>query len=175
MTPGIHLDNITCRNELRPGDLGYIAYLHGQIYAKECGYGLNFEAYVLQGLQEFAAQYDPDRDRIWICEHDNNIVGFLLGFHRTDSVHRTDSLQLRYFILLPDYRGIGLGKKLMLEFLAFMKQRQYTRAYLWTTNEQHAAASLYTRYGFRLTEEKISDAFDKQLTERKYELELHTN
>jgi|GEM_PF-6490920 peptidyl-dipeptidase Dcp len=79
MTTGIHLDDITCRNELRPGDLGYIAYLHGQIYAKECGYGLGFEAYVLQGLQEFAHQYDPDRDKVWICEHDNNIVGLLHG------------------------------------------------------------------------------------------------
>jgi ribosomal protein S18 acetylase RimI-like enzyme len=169
MTTSIHLDDITCRNELRPGDLGYIAYLHGQIYAKECGYGLGFEGYVLQGLQEFAHQYDPDRDKVWICEHNNIIVGFLLGFHRPDS------LQLRYFILLPDYRGIGLGKKLIIEFLAFMKQRQYTRAYLWTTNEQLAAASLYTRHGFRLIEEKISDAFDKQLIERKYELEIPRN
>ena len=169
MTPGIHPEDITCRNELRPGDLGYIAYLHGQIYARECGYGLGFEAYVLQGLQEFAHQYDPARDRVWICEHDNNIVGFLLGFHRTDS------LQLRYFILLPEYRGLGLGKKLMVEFLDFMKQRQYTRAYLWTTNEQHAATSLYMRHGFRLIEEKISAAFDKQLIERKYELTIDKN
>jgi peptidyl-dipeptidase Dcp len=169
MTTGIRLDDITCRNELRPGDLGYVAYLHGRIYAGECGYGLHFESYVLQGLQEFADQYDPDKDKVWICEHDNNIVGFLLGFHRADS------LQLRYFILLPGYRGIGLGKKLMTDFLAFMKQRQYTRAFLWTTNEQHAATSLYTRHGFRLTEEKISDAFDKQLIERKYELQVTEN
>src|ERR1700735_689078 len=175
MTTAIHPDDITCRNELQPGDLGYIAYLHGQIYAKECGYGLGFEAYVLQGLQEFAHQYDPDRDKVWICEHNNNIVGFLLGFHRSanlDSPDRPDSLQLRYFSLLPGYRGIGLGKKLIIEFLAFMKQRQYTRAYLWTTNEQHAAVSLYPRHGFQLTEEKISNVFDKQLIERKYELEI---
>jgi len=175
MATGIHLDNITCRNELRPGDLGYIAYLHGQIYARECGYGLGFDAYVLEGLQEFAHQYDPGRDKVWICEHDNNIIGFLLGFHRSDSVHRSNSLQLRYFILLPEYRGLGLGKKLMLEFLAFMKQKNYTTAYLWTTNEQHAATSLYTRHGFRLIEEKISSSFDKQLIEKRYELKLTTN
>ncbi len=76
---------------------------------------------------------------------------------------------------MPEYRGLGLGKKLMVEFLAFMNQRKYNRAYLWTTKEQHAAASLYTRHGFRLIEEKISGAFDKQLIERKYELEVHTN
>lgn len=169
MTTVIRPDDIMCRNELRPGDLGYVAYLHGQIYAKECGYGLGFEAYVLQGLQEFACQYDPKKDKVWVCEHDNHIVGFLLG------AHRPDSLQLRYFILLPEYRGLGLGKKLMTEFLAFMKHSHYTRAYLWTTNEQHAATSLYTRHGFRLIEEKHSATFDKQLTERKYELQLTAN
>jgi ribosomal protein S18 acetylase RimI-like enzyme len=169
MSPDINMNDITCRNELQPGDLGYVAYLHGQIYARECGYGLHFESYVLQGLQEFANRYDPDRDKVWICEHDNNIVGFLLAFHRNDN------LQLRYFILLPDYRGIGLGKKLMIEFLAFMKERNYTKAYLWTTNEQEAATSLYTRHGFRLTEEKTSNTFDKPLIERKYELEINTN
>jgi peptidyl-dipeptidase Dcp len=41
-----------------------------------------------------------------------------------------------------------------------------------TTNEQQAAISLYTRYGFKLTEEKKSHAFDKELTELRYDLEL---
>jgi ribosomal protein S18 acetylase RimI-like enzyme len=54
-------------------------------------------------------------------------------------------------------------------FMEFVRERGYRKAYLWTTNEQHAAISLYSRYGFRLTEEKESMAFDKPLVERKYE------
>jgi peptidyl-dipeptidase Dcp len=54
-------------------------------------------------------------------------------------------------------------------FIAYVRDRSYRTAYLWTTNEQHAAITLYTRYGFRLTEEKESMAFDKPLVERKYE------
>ncbi|HEV2478773.1 MAG TPA: GNAT family N-acetyltransferase, partial [Puia sp.] len=67
------------------------------------------------------------------------------------------------------YRGMGLGRRLMDMFMEFVRQRGYRQAYLWTTNEQHAAISLYARYGFRLTEEKESMAFDKPLVERKYE------
>jgi ribosomal protein S18 acetylase RimI-like enzyme len=164
MLTSLTLPDVRIRRELRPGDLCYIAHMHGQLYARECGYGLHFEGYVLAGLQEFAEQYDPAKDAVWICEHDGNMVGFLLGFHRTDA------LQLRYFIFEPEYRG--LGKKLMREFLAFMHEKQYRRAYLWTRREQTAAIGLYTRFGFQLTEEKNSLAFDKELVEQRYNLLL---
>jgi DNA-binding MarR family transcriptional regulator/GNAT superfamily N-acetyltransferase len=154
---------VTIRTTLEPGDLGYIAYLHGRIYDKENQYGLGFESYVLEGLGQFGAQYDPEKDRVWVCEHGREKIGFLVG------VNRGEALQLRYFILLPEYRGMGLGRQLMDLFMDFVRERGYRRAFLWTTNEQHAATSLYTRYGFRLTEEKESMAFDKPLVERKYE------
>jgi peptidyl-dipeptidase Dcp len=160
------LDDISLRRALLPGDLGYIAYMHGDLYAKECGYGLNFEAYVLDGLGELAHEYDAEKDRIWMCEHEGRIIGVLVAQHRQSAI------QLRYFIFLPEYRGIGLGKKMMAEFIAFMEQRGVKDAYLWTTDEQHAAISLYTRFGFKLTEEKPSNAFGKPLIERRYDLHL---
>jgi peptidyl-dipeptidase Dcp len=160
------LSAINLRNTLLPGDLGYIAYVHGDLYAKECGYGINFEAYVLKGLNEFAHEYDVAKDKVWICEHGNRIVGFLVA------QHRDDTMQLRYFIFLPEYRGIGLGKKLMDEFIGFMRATGCMSAYLWTTNEQHSAIALYEKYGFKLTEEKPSNTFNKPLVERKYDLIL---
>jgi peptidyl-dipeptidase Dcp len=167
MTTKIKPEEIKIRTHLLPGDLGYIAYIHGWLYARELNYGLNFEGYVLKGLEEFARQYAPAKDRVWICEHNEQIVGVMLG------VHRGDALQLRYFILLPDYRGLGLGRKLMDLFISFMKDQGYHQAYLWTTNEQHAAHALYSSYGFRLTEEKESFAFDKPLIDQRYDLINH--
>jgi DNA-binding MarR family transcriptional regulator/GNAT superfamily N-acetyltransferase len=162
----VTLEDIHIRTRLLPGDLGYVAWLHGKVYAEECGYLINFEGYVLESLAEWAHKYDPAKDRVWICEHNGKMIGFLAA------VDRGDSLQLRYFIFLPKYRGIGLGKKLMDEFMAWMKLRGIRKSYLWTTNEQHTATALYKRYGYRLTEEKTSVAFDKQLTEQRYDLEL---
>jgi peptidyl-dipeptidase Dcp len=94
------------------------------------------------------------------------MVGFLAA------VHRRNSAQLRYFILLPEYRGIGLGKKLMDMFMDYLGEQKLRRAYLWTTDEQHTATALYKKYGFILAEEKPSQAFDKILTEQRYELDL---
>jgi DNA-binding MarR family transcriptional regulator/GNAT superfamily N-acetyltransferase len=166
MGESIDKREVSIRTRLEPGDLGYIAYLHGRIYDQENQYGLGFESYVLEGLGEFGTRYDPGKDRVWVCEHGREKVGFLVG------VQREDAVQLRYFILLPEYRGMGLGRRLMDLFMEYVRERGYHKAYLWTTNEQHAAISLYTRYGFRCTEEKESMAFDKPLKERKYEFNV---
>jgi len=95
------------------------------------------------------------------------MVGFLALMHRGQ-----DTAQLRYFLLPPEYRGIGLGKKLMGLFMTQLKQVGYQNTYLWTTREQETAIALYRRYGFELTEEVASDTFGKPLYEQKYELRL---
>ncbi len=165
MKENIKLSDITIRTELRPGDLGYVIYLHGDLYKKEYDYGIGFESYVAAGLHEFYSQYDPLKDRVWICEHNERIIGFLLLMHRENN-----AAQLRYFLLEPEYRGIGLGKKLMDLYIEFYHSCGYQSSYLWTTDELPAAASLYIRYGFQLTKKKESTAFGKPLKECKYEL-----
>ncbi|HWB25405.1 MAG TPA: GNAT family N-acetyltransferase [Chitinophagaceae bacterium] len=164
----ITAEDITIRTTLQPGDIGYVTYLHGDMYSKEYGYGISFEAYVAQGLCEFYRQYNPARDRVWLCEHNSTIVGFLLLMNRGG-----DTAQLRYFILLKPYRGIGLGKKLLQLLMGYLKAVGYKKCYLWTTNEQETAAALYKRAGFVLTEEKPSGAFGKPLFEQRYDAVLY--
>jgi GNAT superfamily N-acetyltransferase len=158
------IKDIAIRTELRPGDMGYVTYLHGIIYGREYGYGIEFESYVAAGLHEFYQSYDPRRSRVWVCEHDGRMIGFLL------LMERGEAAQLRYFLIRPEYRGIGLGKKLMELYMEFFHLCGYKSSYLWTTHEQETAASLYLKHGFKLVEEKESTAFGKPLFERKYEL-----
>ncbi len=160
------LSDISIRTELRPGDIGMVTWLHGSLYKKEYNYGVEFEAYVAKGLAEFFEQYDPTRSRVWVSEHHDQMVGFLL------LMDRGKAAQLRYFIIRPEYRGIGLGKKLMTLYMDFLRDRGYRSSYLWTTDELYTAAHLYGYHGFKLVEQKPSDAFGKALRENKYELIL---
>ena len=162
-----NLDDITIRTDLRPGDIGDVIGMHGHFYSKVYDYGISFETYVAEGLVEFYRKYDPSRNRVWICEHNNAIVGFVLLMHRENH-----AAQLRYFYLERNYRGIGLGGKLMQLYMEFLKEKKYKSCYLWTTNEQQAAAALYKKHGFILTEEMSSTTFGKALTEQRYELVL---
>ncbi|OQP64518.1 hypothetical protein [Niastella populi] len=57
-------------------------------------------------------------------------------------------------------------------YMDFLAERGYTASYLWTTSELPAAAALYRRYGFVVTEEIPSSSFGKPVIEQKYSLKL---
>ena len=162
----VMFENISIRTELRPGDMGYVIYMHGKLYKKEYNYEIQFENYVAKGLCEFYEKYKPERNRVWVCEHDSRIIGFLL------LMDRGKAAQLRYFLIEPEYRGIGLGSKLMGLYMDYLQECGYKESYLWTTHELNTAAFLYKRIGFKLTEEKESTAFGKPLKEQRYDLVL---
>ena len=143
-----------------------VTFLHGEIYHDEYGFTLDFEMYVAETLATFCRQFDDQKDRVWICEHDQKVIGFLSLFGQGDIA------QLRYFVLRPEYRGIGLGKKLMSLFLQFMEETGVKSAYLLTTGCLDAARGLYERFGFRLIEERKSIGFQVPETEQRYELHL---
>ena len=160
----VALEDISIRNELRSGDIGYVTYMHGILYWREYQYDFHFESYVASGLHEYAEHYNPVRDSVWICEHNEKIIGSIF------LMNRGEAAQLRYFLIEPGYRGIGLGKHLMELYMQFLRQCGYTSSYLWTTHELPAAASLYMRHGFELTEEKTGVFWGKHLTQQRYDL-----
>jgi GNAT superfamily N-acetyltransferase len=160
------LDQISIRTALRPGDLGYVTHMHGRLYHNEYDYGVQFESYVAKGLWEFYEKYTPERNRVWVCEHNDRMIGFLL------LMDRGIAAQLRYFLIEPEYRGVGLGSKLLNLYMDFLRECSYRESYLWTTHELDRAAFLYKRLGFKLTEEKESTAFGKPLREQRYDLIL---
>jgi peptidyl-dipeptidase Dcp len=151
------------RQQLRPGDIGEITRMHGELYSQEYGYGVAFEAYVAEGLAEFQHQFNAGRDRVWLYEHEGGLVATLF------LMDRDGRAQLRFFLTHPDYRGLGLGNDLMAKFMDALAESGYTHSFLWTTNQLAVAAPLYTRNGFVLTEQKPSTRFGKPLVEMKYE------
>ncbi|WP_103866670.1 GNAT family N-acetyltransferase [Aquimarina sp. I32.4] len=163
----ITLADISIRTSLKPGDLGFIIHRHGRLYEEEFKFGISFETYVANGMYEFYKSYNSDKERVWICEHNNQIVGFLLLQARENN-----SAQLRYFYLEKRYRGIGLGKKLMQLYMDFLYSCNYDSSYLWTTKELETASSLYLYHGFKLTKEVESTSFDKPVIEQRYDLDI---
>jgi GNAT superfamily N-acetyltransferase len=155
------------RHHIKPGDIGYLTYLHGLLYAEECGYNKKFEAYVAGGLAEFVQKFSPDKDRIWLAEKNVRIIGSIaiVGYSEVDA-------QLRWFLVHPDYRRLGIGRELLEGALQFCKERKYKAIFLWTTSELVEAGRLYTRFGFSKTEEKTHEIWGKRVTEERYDLHL---
>lgn len=157
----------TLRHSLRPGDIGYLTYLHGTVYSREYGYDTTFEAYVACGLAEFAQSFNPKRDRIWLAEAKHHIVGSVAIVGRSEL-----KAQLRWFFVHPDYRGHGIGRKLLKEALQFSKKRKYKIVFLWTTSELDTARQLYVDSGFKKTNEKVHKLWGKAIREERYDVRL---
>src|SRR5882672_7305056 len=102
----------------RPGDLGFVIYLHGTLYAQEYGLDRTFEGEVAARMGEFAKSFDAQKDYFAVVELDGSIVGSVAINGLT-----TDTAQLRWFLLHPSARGHGLGKKLLEDALDFCRQR----------------------------------------------------
>lgn len=163
---GAQREAVTLRTELRPGDVGMIVYLHGVVYARERGFDPTFEAYVAGPLAEFVRSACP-RERLWLAERAERIVGCVAVVAASERV-----AQLRWFLVVPDVRGTGLGSRLLDEALAFSRAAGYEEIVLWTEIALEAAARLYRKAGFRKVEERPGHVWGVDLVEEKYELRL---
>ncbi|WP_419877134.1 bifunctional helix-turn-helix transcriptional regulator/GNAT family N-acetyltransferase [Brevibacillus centrosporus] len=152
----------------QPGDVGYVAFLHGRYYSQNYQFGKIFEYYVMKGLTEFL--YDSEKGQLWIAEVNGQIAGSIAITKAEDTV-----AQLRWFILDEPFQGIALGKKLMETALRFCVEQNYKHVYLWTVSSLAAARSLYTKYQFVRTEEKPNDEWSgTQMIEERWDLDLTT-
>jgi len=59
-----------------------------------------------------------------------------------------DELELRKMYLLPEFRGRGLGKRLLVELIEHARQRQVARITLETATVLKEAIALYQAFGF---------------------------
>ena len=157
---------ITIRHDFRPGDAGRLIELHGLLYSEEYGFDHTFEAYVAKPLAEFMMSQTP-RERIWLVDSNGVLMGSIAIVKHSE----TDA-QLRWFLLDPSLRGRGLGNRLMEEAIEFCRECGYERVFLWTVSSLQAAAQVYRKANFRITEELTHKIWGCTLTEQRYDLVL---
>ena len=150
----------------KPGDAGYIAYLHGKYYHEHHGFFDRSEYYFIGRLADFVR--DPEGGALWIAEVGADIAGSI-AIVRADS----ETAQLRWFIVDSAYRNMGIGNRLTETALAFCRENNYKQVFLWTFRGLDAARRIYDKAGFVLTEEKPNNEWSsEEIIEQKMELRL---
>ncbi len=162
-----NLSDITIRNNLQYGDMGFVLSLHGQVYNQEYGFNHEFEAYVAEGLAEFAREYRESKSCLWIAETGNMTAGCIAILERPN-----EQAQLRWFIVHPEFRGLKLGKCLMEKAIEFCRHAGYRQIFLWTLHHLDAARAIYEMNGFKLGEQKKHFLWGQHLIEEYYILVL---
>ena len=152
---------------LRPGDLGWVAQRHGEVYAREYGWDTSFEALVARIMADYVEQHRPGRENAWIAEVDGQRAGCVLCVHKDD-----ETAQLRVLLVEAWARGHGLGGRLVDECVRFARDAGYRKLVLWTNDILVSARKIYLAAGFALVNEEPHHSFGKDLVGQYWELRL---
>ena len=153
----------------RPGDMGWVVYREGALYAQEYSFDDSFEALVARIVADFLTDFDPKRERCWIAEVNGQNVGHIfLVKHPTEP----STAKLRLLLVEPSARGLRLGSTLVEECVNFARAVGYKKITLWTQSILVAARHVYQKAGFRLVEEQANRKFGRDLVSQTWELDL---
>jgi len=133
----------------RTGEMGWVVARHAVLYGQEYGWGARFEGLCAEIVAEMIARHDPARDRFFIADMDGEPVGSVFVVKETDDVAR-----LRLLLVEPKARGLGIGKRLVDECIAFARGAGYASMTLWTHSILTAARRIYQDAGFTKVAEK---------------------
>lgn len=153
----------------RPGDLGWVVERHGVLYAREYGWGSGIEAVTARIVADFLEKDAPARERCWIADRAGGRLGCMFMVEETETVAR-----LRLLLLEPAARGLGLGRRLVDEGLAFARAAGYREVVLWTHAVLTSARRIYAEMGFQLEETWTHDDFGAEEVSETWRLKLGT-
>jgi DNA-binding MarR family transcriptional regulator/GNAT superfamily N-acetyltransferase len=151
----------------QPGDLGWVVATHAELYAREFGWGGDFEGLCARIVADFVSNYDPKHERCWIAKMDGQNVGSVFLVKDSEKVAR-----LRLLLVDPVARGRGLGTRLTDECIRFARMRGYRTITLWTHKVLTVARHIYERAGFRLTSSEPRRSFGRNVISEHWDLAL---
>ncbi|WP_050602677.1 GNAT family N-acetyltransferase [Ruegeria sp. 6PALISEP08] len=160
------MDDVVLR-AFQPDDAAWLVEQHGVLYARDEGFDDSFAPLVARILDGFVTSHDPIREKGWIVEQ----AGQRLGSIFCVSVDQ-HTAKLRLFLLVPEARGKGVGKRLLETCTDFAREAGYQEMVLWTHESHTAACALYRAFGWELTGSKPVLSFGVDLVEQSWKFRL---
>lgn len=160
------MEDIVLRS-FRPDDAPWLVERHGTLYARDEGFDDSFAPLVADILKEFIANHDPSREQGWIAERAGQRLGSIFCVSLSP-----DTAKLRLFLLVPQARGLGLGRRLLETCTSFARAVGYKEMALWTHESHKAACALYRANGWQMTDSKPVHSFGVDLVEQSWKIRL---
>ncbi len=133
-------------NILEPGDIGQLIHIQSKYYFQEFGYGIEFEAYISKLFSVYIDR-NNEREDLWILQKDGKNIGSV-GIFQEDE----ETARLRLLFVHPEFRGHGLGAKMVDLALKFAREKDYSSVVLMTEDILYDAAKIYEKTGFEVVE-----------------------
>ena len=161
--------SVVVRPADRPGDLGWMVWQHGEVYAATLGWDTSFEALVARIVADFASAPPDPRRAGWIAELEGLRVGCVLCVPAPDD---PAVAVLRILLVTPEARGHGAGGALVDACVAHARAAGCAAMTLWTNDVLDSARRIYEAAGFQLVDEEPHHSFGQDLVGQHWRLEL---
>ena len=161
------VEGITVRRTLTPRDANGIAELLGHVYSFEHGLS-GFADSVRDEIADARARGWPDeRGAVWLVDAGGRLAGALALTDEGGAVGH-----VRWFVLAPELRGRGLGRRLFGQLLAEAPSLGFHTLELETFSALEAAARIYREAGFRRVGAQRREDWGRPILDERYELRL---
>lgn len=159
---------MTIRRELRSGDAEAIVELHDRIYRAEYGMNDAFVDGVGGGIERAVAAGWPEAGGgLWIAERGGRVAGCVALTDEGEGVGK-----LRWVVLAPEVRGLGLGRRLVGEAVATAREQGMVKLWLDSFERLLAADRIYRSLGFEVVSVTPREDLGPPILLQQYELEL---
>lgn len=148
-------------------DRDWLVAAHRDHYAQEEGFDETFGALVAEIVDAFLTDHDPSRERGWVAWEGDQRLGCIFCVKLDE-----ETAKLRLFLLTPEARGKGLGRRLLDTCMGFARDAGYRQMKLWTHESHRAAGRLYARNGWSLVSSEPVVSFGQPLVEQHWEITL---
>lgn len=126
-------------------DAIYLDELLTELIHDECQYDKTLDKNFV--VKDFYIKYINDTSKFFrVLEIDNKIVGFLYGILLEDGIlySKLDALFIK-----EEYRGMGYSKKMIEEFIEWVKNNNSVFAEVSVLKENYIGKSLYEKMNFK--------------------------
>lgn len=102
------------------------------------------------------------KSHMWVAELNEKIIGMValvpLDDHEDSFEKRRETVgRLRRMAVLPEFRRLGVARKLLDELLNHAREIGYKQVVLLTTSAQQAALNFYPKHGFQLVSKRLAN------------------
>ena len=151
----------------RIGDIGLIIHNHAVRFAEDYGFNSDFEALVAEKSAEFILRFNPAKERCWVAEIEEHLVGSLFLVDNGDDVG-----EVRLLYVAPHARGMGIGSALLNELLRFAKHVGYKKLVMRTESILGYAQPLFEGIGMKIIRETPHHRFGKDVVGQDWEMAI---
>jgi GNAT superfamily N-acetyltransferase len=160
--------DLRIRDELQDGDTDGVIELHRAVYQPEYGMNDVFVARVAEGVHAaYAAGWPEQSGAVRLIDVGDRLSGCVALTEESEAVGR-----IRWVVLMPELRGLGLGRRLIGELVDEARAAGWHTLQLETFSRLSVAARIYRDLGFRVVSERERRDWGPPILYQHYELRL---